>query len=240
MSTSQSNDFYSRLAPLYDQLFPVEETTVEFLVAAGAVKGARVADIACGTGLYTQALIERDVDAYGLDSSADLVAIAKDRSKQFNRFVVGDMLSPSELPSGPWDLAFCIGNSIAHLQDLKAIQKFIGVYADMHCTTLVLQFVDMQSIPVGAERTLPPLITGKTRFLRRYHRTSATHMTFQGQLVSGASSVSITNTLLVIDSQAILTWLGENGFTDVSLRGGFGNQPLEESWVRVAIARRGD
>ena len=96
-------EYYDRRAPEYDDwwlgrgLFAGRERPgwEEELEAVGAVLGAlppaRTLDIACGTGFITQHLAG---DVVGLDQSASMIAIARDRLPQAE-FVVGDAL---ELP----------------------------------------------------------------------------------------------------------------------------------------------
>ena len=147
--------FYTILSPYYDLLFPLEHRIASFLEESGAVAGARVADIACGSGLYTQTLLEKGVDAWGLDASRDLIEVARLRSRHPDRFLVADMrdwdvvdrlvaeenrapegdspvadssLAGSRVTRSPvaaWDLIYCIGNSVVHLPSREAVWTFL-------------------------------------------------------------------------------------------------------------------
>jgi SAM-dependent methyltransferase len=96
-------EYYHRRAPEYDDwwlgrgLFAErdrpgwDEELDEVAAVLGALPPARTLDIACGTGFITQHL---PGDVVGLDQSASMIAIARDRLPQAE-FVVGDAL---ELP----------------------------------------------------------------------------------------------------------------------------------------------
>jgi SAM-dependent methyltransferase len=76
------------------------------------VKGAKVLDLACGTGYYTRALLEWGAEeVVGMDISSEMVKAAKAEAqkvalaeKQKFSFAVGDVSEPFKLDSGPFDL----------------------------------------------------------------------------------------------------------------------------------------
>jgi ubiquinone/menaquinone biosynthesis C-methylase UbiE len=93
-------EYYDRRAPEYDDwwlgrgLFTGrerpgwEEELDEVAALLGALPPAKTLDIACGTGFITQHL---PGEVVGLDQSASMIAIARDRLPQAE-FVVGDAL----------------------------------------------------------------------------------------------------------------------------------------------------
>ena len=265
--TNNQEEFYRRLSGVYDQLFPVEADTLEFLRRSGARPGRTVLDLACGSGLYTESLIAEGVDAYGLDASPDLIELAKKRSAEPGRFMVADMrdigclvrsgpdapppgLPPGKEPRGTdprgneppgsFDLVFCIGNSLAHLGSLAEVRTVVDGIAGSLTDgrgTAVVQYVDMQDFPVGGARELPSLHAENTIFERSYLRTSPDHIIFNAVLVDAASGVrdELQNELLVLRTEDLTNWFSSGGLS-VEIRGGFGGQPLEGSWVRVLCA----
>lgn len=256
--------FYRRLAGIYDDLFPVEAETLGFLEASGAEAGRRVLDLACGSGLYTETLLRRGVEAWGVDGSPDLIELARSRSREPRRFLLADMRdirtragggtsgavgepANGAHPAGPlpavFDLIFCIGNSISHLEsaaEVRALLHSVAAVLDTGTGRIVLQYVDMDTISVGSVRDLPVLSFGTTRFERRYVRTSSDRIMFDAALVDErtGSRESISNDLLVLRTTDMTSWLVGAGFDEVEVRGGFGAQPVEASWVRVLSARR--
>ena len=244
--TTESEGFYRALSSIYDELFPVEATTVEFLVESGARSGNRVLDLACGTGLYANALLELGVDVYGLDGSPDLIDRARSRGAHPDRFIVADMLDlgapfhPDEILPEAFDLVFCIGNSISHLISTNAVGEVLNGIASRLVSRgeVVIQYVDMSEIDVGASRELPTLTFGDTVFQRRYIRTTRERVTFNAALVDVASGgrQEISNDLLVLRGSEVVDALNELGFAGVEIWGGFDRSPTGDSWVRVVRA----
>jgi toxoflavin synthase len=84
--------------------------------AAPYVKGAKVLDLACGTGFYTRALLEWGAEeVVGMDISTEMVKAAKAEvqkvalaEKQKYSFTVGDASEPFKLDKGPFDLVLGI------------------------------------------------------------------------------------------------------------------------------------
>jgi SAM-dependent methyltransferase len=63
---------------------------------AAAPDGGLVVDLGCGSGIWARALLDAGFDVLGVDLSADLVAIARERAPEA-RFVHGSLLD-AELP----------------------------------------------------------------------------------------------------------------------------------------------
>lgn len=80
---------------------------------AGGPARARLLDLGCGPGHYAGRLAEAGHDAVGIDLDAGMIATASRRypAASFHRL---DLREVDRLP-GPFDLAFCIGNTAAHL-----------------------------------------------------------------------------------------------------------------------------
>ena len=235
----ESARFYARLAAHYDDLFPAETAIVDFVVTAGARPGRRVLDLACGTGQYTQALLDRGVQAWGVDASADLIELAKTRTGLGDRFLLGDMRDPACYPPGPFGLVYCIGNSVAHLDSEEEVTRFLRTAAETvggggAAGRLVVQYVDVGAVEVGDARVLPALEAGPVRFERVYRRVSPDRVRFEGTLRGAAGTAdSITNPLLATSDEMMDRCLRAAGLGDFRVWGGFRREPPGDSWVRV-------
>ena len=237
-------DFYDLLADHYDDLFGCDEQTVRFL-ASSAGSGARVLDVACGTGAHTRALLSHGCDAWGVDLSPAMVDRARQlsvASGRADRFSVGDMLAVSAHPRIPFDLVFCIGNSIAHLDSSADVRRFIHEAQRTLAPggAFVVQFVDIGATPVGSARELPALKSDSVTMRRTYHRVSADEIRFDAVLeVGSAPSARASQRLLALRGPEVVSMLGESGFRNIELFGGFdGSAPDPAGWVRVVRARR--
>lgn len=85
MSSGESryND-YDRFAPEYARNnetspFNARYERPAILALAGAVRGLRVLDAGCGSGVHAGELVDRGADVTGVDLSGDLLAIARER-----------------------------------------------------------------------------------------------------------------------------------------------------------------
>jgi len=236
----RSRKFYSELAEIYDQLFPVEDETFRFLQSWLTGPDRRVLDLACGTGLYTDALAAAGTDVRGVDGSPDLIAIGRRRSPNPDRLDVLDMTAIAGYPHAPLGLVFCIGNSLPHLGSVTDVRKVLNDVANLlgPAGVFVLQYVETENLPVGETKVLPTLAAGPVQFERRYVRATADTTRFEARLVNGGVH-EMENVLLVFRSDEVSTWLRAAGFVDITVSGGFGGQSVDDSWVRVVTARSG-
>lgn len=79
------------------------KATDTLLQVAQVGRDSRVLDVACGAGDTTAAATRAGANATGIDSSADMIRIARDRFPGTS-FMEGDMTAP---PHGPWDAIVC-------------------------------------------------------------------------------------------------------------------------------------
>lgn len=120
---------YHQLAHLYD--WPGAEDFARVMLEiigpelekAGLDKGARILDLACGTGTISLALARQGFDVTGLDLSRPMLGIAEEKAQEAGLtidWVQGDMRQ--FLLSPPFDAVLCLYDSLNHLlseQDLK-------------------------------------------------------------------------------------------------------------------------
>ncbi len=81
MSAADPPDFGAR-ARIYDTLRPTDAAWWEAfaaMVELGDLRGRRVLDVGCGTGRLLAALVsEAHAKAWGIDESAEMVAVARE------------------------------------------------------------------------------------------------------------------------------------------------------------------
>ena len=83
--------------------------------------GKGVVDVGCGTGLHAWFLAELGAQVTAVDVSAEMIAYAQaHRSHEGIRYETGDM---REARGGPYDLAFCLGNSLCLLPGLADVER---------------------------------------------------------------------------------------------------------------------
>ena len=237
------SDFYAVLADHYDALFGCDEATDVFLESEGATPASTVLDVACGTGACTRRLLARGVDAYGVDLATEMIDRARRYAAQSgldpNRFVAADMLKVDRHIAAPFNLIFCIGNSIAHLPGFADVERFLAA-ASRSLTRpggrIILQYVDA-GIREGESSQLPDLTAPGVRMLRVYHRISGSRIRFDASLlIDGSPQQHVSQYLIAIPAEQLREALTRAGFTRITLFGGFDRSPATAGWVRVVIA----
>lgn len=84
-------------------------------------------DLACGTGVLCQILQESGIQAAGMDFSAGMIHIARQRNPEIS-YEVADMIT--FCPETQYDLVTCTGDAINHIPALSDVEKiFQNVYA---------------------------------------------------------------------------------------------------------------
>lgn len=105
--------FYSDFAAHYEAVFPFREPVFAFLAGRLAPGPRRVLDLGCGTGHYCGRFAAAGHAAVGIDLDPAMVAAAA-RAYPAARFHELDLLDLDRV-AGRCDLAYSIGNVLAHL-----------------------------------------------------------------------------------------------------------------------------
>ena len=86
-------------------------------------------DLACGTGILCEILRHSGIEASGMDFSAGMIDIARQRTPEIH-YDVADMITYR--PDEKFDLVTCTGDAINHISALSDVEKiFHNVYASM-------------------------------------------------------------------------------------------------------------
>lgn len=252
-------EFYETLAQYYDELFPAEETTVDFLDDRfrSGVTTARpqILDLACGTGAYTSALSQRGYHCYGVD--ADPAMIARARAARSGRFAVRRMEEIADLRAeggGFFDGAFCIGNSLPHLPGRGAVRSVLSSLRGIvrPRASLVIQTVNFPrfaGIGAGAatdigSRTaveLPSIERPTVTMERRYRPMPGDpeRVRFEIRLrPKDGPGIENAVSLLALTPDFLAAELPEAGFRVTEVAGDFDDSPYdpESSFVAVTSA----
>ncbi|MBI9072798.1 MAG: class I SAM-dependent methyltransferase [Melioribacteraceae bacterium] len=104
--------FYSVISNYYDELFPYQEKTCEFLKRY-TIKNSGVLDLGCGTGLYLNELSNDVAKAAGIDLDEEMIKVASSKSVKAE-FKVLNILDIEKV-EGKFDLIYSIGNVLSYL-----------------------------------------------------------------------------------------------------------------------------
>jgi len=101
--------YYAARAPEYDNVYRKPERQADLREIERWVRaksaGARVLEIACGTGYWTQFIAPAALEVTALDAAPEVLAFARARVADRNvEFVVGDAYDPPR--DAPFDFAF--------------------------------------------------------------------------------------------------------------------------------------
>lgn len=104
--------FYSEFAAYYDDIFPFQQQTLDFL-NHWFQEASTLLDVGCGTGQYAGRLTDAGHTCLGIDLDPTMIATAQERYPDIE-FIAYDMLDIASLERS-FDGIFCIGNTAAHL-----------------------------------------------------------------------------------------------------------------------------
>ncbi|MDR1928332.1 MAG: methyltransferase domain-containing protein [Oscillospiraceae bacterium] len=126
------NEVYSALARYYDCFTKnmEYEKRADYLCTllsnAQVPQGCLVLDLACGTGNYCYALLERGYDVIGVDRSLEMLAVALEKAEQKN--IAPPLLLCQSLEEldlyGTAKAAVCLTDSINHITQPAKLQRF--------------------------------------------------------------------------------------------------------------------
>lgn len=104
--------FYSSFAAYYDKIFPLRPNVLAFIESYLPETG-RVLDVGCGTGRYAGHLAASGFSSLGIDRDVSMVTFAR---RQFPQASFCCMNMQDICFKKPFDLIFCVGNVLAHLE----------------------------------------------------------------------------------------------------------------------------
>jgi SAM-dependent methyltransferase len=129
METLSSNEFYDRLAGVFDVMTDWQKRLaleMPFLQRTLDQNGARkILDTACGTGWHAIALAQKGYGAAGCDASPVMIEIARNNAATAEvdvRFEVADFNQLRKF-SETFDAVLCLGNSLPHLLSQEALAE---------------------------------------------------------------------------------------------------------------------
>jgi glycine/sarcosine N-methyltransferase len=172
---------YEKIAEIYDELFPINPETLDFIEEYLPVRtrAGRALDAGSATGAHTLALARRGWEVLGLEPSRRMVEIARGRAAAQGlssaRFEAADMRDAgSWIEGSSLDLLLCLGNTLPHLPDIESVYGFLDLARDLLKPSglLALQLVNFGRPDIGPGFAFPELRAGGTRFLRRYEEAS--------------------------------------------------------------------
>ncbi|MCB9831623.1 MAG: class I SAM-dependent methyltransferase [Planctomycetes bacterium] len=158
-------DRFEKIAEVYEHLFPARPVQIDFLLASRPAAAPELfLDLACGSGNHLEALLDRGLEAWGLDLSAAMIRRFRDRRPDLGRRALcGDLRLADrilgEVLPGPPGLIYCLGNSLALLADDQAVREgLIAMRRLLHPQgRLVLQLINFDRLLPTLPNRMPVL-----------------------------------------------------------------------------------
>lgn len=236
--------FYTELSSIYDLVFPLEEDTVNFL-SRGLKPGDNVLDLACGTGQYSMELSKLGANVTGIDLNGEMIKIARKKSKDLNiSFIEGDMTDFYKIDCKKYNLVFCIGNSIVHLNSMDDIRSFIyNIYKSLEDgAVMVLQTINFNRILKYNIDSLPTIKVADKgiEFIRKYeYSKGANKLNFITELIikDGLNEQKYSNSvpLIMFLKEDAVSIIKEAGFKSIEVFGGFNNKEYNDDSYAMII-----
>lgn len=185
---------YRSLASYYDEIFPLNSKTTEFVCSYLNPQDNCVLDIGCATGQLSLYLATLPITTFitAVEPDEQMVESVRDRIqdrqlKHRMKILKGGMLDLDKLfPGQTFDLILCLGNTLVHLSSLRDISRFIHSAAN-HLRKggkLIIQVVNYTRILSQNVAELPFIDKPAASFSRRYSYDAAAHMiTFYTQMI---------------------------------------------------------
>ncbi len=236
--------FYQDISFYYDSIFPFKQNTFHFLLDCyesvnekKECKG-KILDVACGSGNYAITFAGYCLEVTGNDLDQFMInqAITKNRYNNVS-FSSLNMLEidKSNIAKGSLDFAYCIGNSIVHLDNTKEMESFIQkVYqllSDGGC--FVVQIVNYDRILSQGITSLPTIENQEDGvvFIRDYiHHIDK--IEFKTTLIIDSDHMEEeyrqSVMLYPLKSKNLKSLFVNNGFTKIEMFGNFNKEPYSE------------
>jgi glycine/sarcosine N-methyltransferase len=237
--------FYKELSSVYDIVFPKDENTVEFLTAN--LKGkSKVLDLACGTGTYSTAVGESGHEVIGVDLDEAMIWLAKNKSFHENlHFYEANILELNKIiPGETFNLVYCIGNSIVHLNSIEKIEELAcDVYSRLENQgEFIIQIINYDRIFKYGIKGLPTIDRSQqgVKFVRNYRvDEEEKKIYFDTELIINRAGIEERHEnsvpLLPIRSNELLKLLIKAGFSKIGIYGDFSKVEYNDDSYAVVM-----
>ncbi|MGE5653470.1 MAG: class I SAM-dependent methyltransferase [Bacillota bacterium] len=241
-------EFYDSIARYYELIFPTSPDQERF-VRDQVDPGSRILDVACGTGALARGLARAGYDLVGYDLDRTMVIRAVELARAEGLeipYSVWDMRQLPEPPQ-PFDALLCVGNSLVHLTDDRAIDTALAGFNRQLSVggKVIIQIINYDRILDQKVDSLPTINdeTHGLTFERFYDQRDDGLIDFRTSLslLVGSGREVIRNTIALkpLRKLALTEALSRAGFMVEAVCGGFNAKPWEpSSYATVFVAAK--
>ncbi|MDF2698580.1 MAG: methyltransferase type 11 [Haloplasmataceae bacterium] len=238
--------FYEEISKYYDYIFPTGNEQIKFIINSTNKENKKILDIACGSGGYAVELAKQGFILSAVDLDQTMINLTKGKAKGLNitlKTYLADMLNIDIIEDSKFNVIYCIGNSLAHLNDLIEVNTFLkktyGLLADEGY--LIVQIINFDRVLEKGISELPTITNNEIglTFERKYiHKENK--ILFNTILKVNDKLLDNNIPLLPIKSDEILKLLSNNNYQDIETFGDFKQTKYDplESYHLVIKAKK--
>ena len=237
--------FYESIADYYDDIFPLDQKAVDFVIATIGKEGQdrQILDVGCGTGDLALALSRYRYAVTAIDSDRAMIEKAKEKGRDcdFVSFHQTDMRAlPAAFGAEFFDGVLCLGNTLVHLAGPEEIGSFLADTARIlkKGGRLIVQILNYDHVLDHSVQTLPLIDNQVIRFDRSYtfgHDRAS--LLFATRLTVKKTGETVENAipLYPLRRGELDRLLDKAGFVGRTYYGDFGGSPLREESLPLIV-----
>ncbi|MCT4542878.1 MAG: class I SAM-dependent methyltransferase [Vallitalea sp.] len=215
--------FYKSISKAYDNIFPINENIVEFVLESISNENKfKILDIGCATGHLAGELSKKGFSVMGIDLNSEMIKFAKNHYKTNNvDFKVMNMLDVDEkFQEDSFDIITCFGNTLVHLTNeemiFKALRKIKCILKNGG--KLQIQILNYDYILNECIKELPLIENDYIKFERFYsEQVRDERLIFETRLTIKSTGEVISNEIYLYPllKKQLNNMLQQLGFEDV-------------------------
>lgn len=222
--------FYTEISKYYDYIFPLAKAKLNLIRELAKDGPKDILDIACGSGSYSIELKKLGYNVTAIDLDESMIEKLKEKDENVDARVL-NMLDIDRL-NKKFDLIFCIGNSMVHLNDNEEIYKFLNkckrtLKPEGH---ILIQIVNYDRILKKNIKSLPTIENREVglTFERYYEYLPKKHkIDFKTVLKVDGLNLENHELLHPITSKELLGILEELEYKNINMYGSFNKDTYE-------------
>lgn len=234
--------FYKTLTPFYDSIFPANEKAIPFL-ASHFKKGGSLLDVGAGTGNMAIVLSQQGFQVTAAEPELGMVEQIRLKAQSCQNPVKVASKTMQQLNEGEetYDGIYCIGNTLAHLNNLEEIQTFFehAFQKLQEEGVFIFQIVNFERVLTKQDFTFPIKKTDTFEFSRQYE-LEGDQILFTSTLTVDGESQTNTIPLFPATKSELLPLLRQCGFETIDVYGNFQSKAYSiDSPALVVVAKKG-
>jgi len=235
--------FYTEIAKYYDYIFPTGKAQLGLIKELAGEPPMKILDIACGSGGYSKQLSDLGYEITAVDLDPSMIRRLKEKDEKLDARVL-NMLD-LDILNDTYDLLFCIGNSLVHLNNNEEILEFFRKCRQRlkPGRNLLIQIVNYDRI-LAKDITSLPLITNEEVGLtfERYYEYLPERHKICFKTVLKVDGLSLENSVLLhpLKSVELIELLRQAGFITIETYGSFEKNVFDplNSFSLIVVAQR--